>query len=224
MLVKGATELNSSPPSAAYMRRWSGSAFVQVMDFRLFGAMPLFEPKLVHCNWIISNKLQWNSNPNTKFVVHEVAIENVFCEMGAILYRQAGLNRQMCCSCDKTGWMAASPSMISVKTVPFRLGLFLTWYMTATLCKVTASDHPGRIVGFYNTRSQTKARTKLSRLPELISCTTLINTLRPRQDGRHFPDDTSKWISWMKMYKFWLRFHWSLFPMIQLIIFQHWFR
>ena len=30
--------------------------------------------------------------------------------------------------------------------------------------------------------------------------------------------------SWMKMYKFRLRFHWSLFPMVQLTIFQHWFR
>ena len=30
--------------------------------------------------------------------------------------------------------------------------------------------------------------------------------------------------SWMKMYKFRLRFHWSLLPGVQLIIFQHWFR
>ena len=30
--------------------------------------------------------------------------------------------------------------------------------------------------------------------------------------------------SWMKMYKFWWRFHWSLFPGFQLTIFQHWFR
>ena len=30
--------------------------------------------------------------------------------------------------------------------------------------------------------------------------------------------------SWMIMYKFWLRFHWSLFPMVQLTIFHHWFR
>ena len=30
--------------------------------------------------------------------------------------------------------------------------------------------------------------------------------------------------SWMKIYKFWLRFHWSLFTMDQLTIFQHWFR
>ena len=31
----------SSPPSAAYMRQWTGSAFVQIMAYRLFGAKPL---------------------------------------------------------------------------------------------------------------------------------------------------------------------------------------
>ena len=30
--------------------------------------------------------------------------------------------------------------------------------------------------------------------------------------------------SWMKIYEFRLRFHWSLFPRVQLTIFQHWFR
>ena len=30
--------------------------------------------------------------------------------------------------------------------------------------------------------------------------------------------------SWMKMYKFCLRFHWSLFLRFELTIFQHWFR
>ena len=30
--------------------------------------------------------------------------------------------------------------------------------------------------------------------------------------------------SWMKIYRFWLKFHWTLFPMVQLTIFQHWFR
>ena len=30
--------------------------------------------------------------------------------------------------------------------------------------------------------------------------------------------------SWMKMFEFRLKFHWSLFPRIQLTIFQHWFR
>ena len=52
----------------------------------------------------------------------------------------------------------------------------------------------------------------------------LFNTLRPRQDGRHFPDDIFKCIFWMKMYEFPLKFHWSLFPKVRLTIFQHWFR
>ena len=30
--------------------------------------------------------------------------------------------------------------------------------------------------------------------------------------------------SWMKIYQFRLIFHWNLFPMVQLTIFQHWFR
>ena len=50
------------------------------------------------------------------------------------------------------------------------------------------------------------------------------NTLRPRQDGRHFPTTFLNAFSWMKMFKFRLRFHRSLFPRVQLTIFQHWFR
>ena len=42
-----------------------------------------------------------------------------------------------------------------------------------------------------------------------------LNTLRPRQDGRHFPDDIFKCISWMKMFEFWLKSHWSLFLRVQ---------
>ena len=38
---------NSSPPSAAYMRHWIGSALVQIMACRLFGAKPLFKPMLL---------------------------------------------------------------------------------------------------------------------------------------------------------------------------------
>ena len=55
-------------------------------------------------------------------------------------------------------------------------------------------------------------------------CQDSFNTLRQRQNGHHFSDDVFKCFSWMKMYKFWLRFHWSLFPRVQLTIFQHLFR
>ena len=41
--------LNSSPPSAAHMRQWTGSALVQVMALRLFGTKPFPEPMLAYC-------------------------------------------------------------------------------------------------------------------------------------------------------------------------------
>ena len=41
--------VNSSPPSAAYMRWWTGSALVQVMACRLVGAKPSLKPMLVYC-------------------------------------------------------------------------------------------------------------------------------------------------------------------------------
>ena len=39
-----------------------------------------------------------------------------------------------------------------------------------------------------------------------------------------FQTTYSKAFSWMKMYKFWLKFHWSLFLRVQLTIIQHRFR
>ena len=40
------------------------------------------------------------------------------------------------------------------------------------------------------------------------------------KNGRHFPDDILDAFSWKKMYKLRLRFHRSLFPRVQLPIFQ----
>ena len=41
--------MNSSPPSATYMRQWIRSAWVQIMACRLFGAKPLSKPMLGYC-------------------------------------------------------------------------------------------------------------------------------------------------------------------------------
>ena len=49
ILPSQASDINSSPPSAAYMRQWTGSTLVQVMACRLFGAKPLPEPMLDYC-------------------------------------------------------------------------------------------------------------------------------------------------------------------------------
>ena len=44
-----ANELTRLTPSAAYMRQWIGSALVQIMACRLFGAKPLSKPMLCYC-------------------------------------------------------------------------------------------------------------------------------------------------------------------------------
>ena len=43
--------INSPPSSAAYMRQWTGSALVQIMACRLFGAKPISEPMLGYCQF-----------------------------------------------------------------------------------------------------------------------------------------------------------------------------
>ena len=48
---------NSSPRSAAYMHRWNGSTLIQI----------------------------WKFNENTKLFIHEIAFENIVCEMAALL-------------------------------------------------------------------------------------------------------------------------------------------
>ena len=41
--------INSSPPSAAHIRHWSGLVLVQIMACRLFGAKQLSKPMLGYC-------------------------------------------------------------------------------------------------------------------------------------------------------------------------------
>ena len=41
--------VNSSPPRATYMRRWTGSALVQIMAWHQISHKPLSEPMLIYC-------------------------------------------------------------------------------------------------------------------------------------------------------------------------------
>ena len=43
---------NLSSPIATYMRHWTGSALIQVMACRLFGAKPLPEPMQSYCQLV----------------------------------------------------------------------------------------------------------------------------------------------------------------------------
>ena len=60
----------------------------------------------------------------------------------------------------------------------------------------------------------------LSSAPKVLT----INKLRPRQMDAISQTTFSNAFSWMKMFEFRLKFHWSLFPRVQLTIFQQWFR
>ena len=59
--------INSSSPSAAYMRRWIGTALVQVMACRLFGAKPLPEPVLIYCQKFVNR-----SNNEESYGINQV--------------------------------------------------------------------------------------------------------------------------------------------------------
>ena len=52
----------------------------------------------------------------------------------------------------------------------------------------------------------------------------LINTLRPRQNGRLFADDTFKRIFVNEYIRIAIKISLKLFPRVKLTIFQHWFR
>ena len=58
--------------------------------------------------WLLSieplNKLQWNSNQNTKLFIRENAYENIVCEMAAILSRGDELNVSLAMLRHSTGY------------------------------------------------------------------------------------------------------------------------
>ena len=59
--------------------------------------------------------------------------------------------------------------------------------------------------------------------PYGLARTQWVNTLKPRQNALHFPDNIFKCIFLNKnIWIFLLIFHWSLFLRLKLTIFQHW--
>ena len=73
--------VNSSPPSAAYMRRWTGSALVQIMACRLDGAKPLSEPMLTYCELDPKEHISMKFYLELNILIEENACEHVVCEM-----------------------------------------------------------------------------------------------------------------------------------------------
>ena len=76
--------VNSSPPSAIYMSvNWV--SIVSSNGLPPVRRQAITWTNAVNCN--LRDKLQWNSNHNTKLFIQENVFENVICEMVAILSR-----------------------------------------------------------------------------------------------------------------------------------------
>ena len=84
--------MNSSPPSAAYMRQWIGSALVQIMACRLSAPSHYLNQCWIIVNWTFGDRLQWNFDKNTNFFIHKNASENIVCKMVSILSRGRWVN------------------------------------------------------------------------------------------------------------------------------------
>ena len=61
-------------------------------------------------NQTLRNTLQWNLNKNTQFFIHENSLENVVCEMAAILSRGRWVKHLLwllisCCKIEFVGWL-----------------------------------------------------------------------------------------------------------------------
>ena len=52
----------------------------------------------------------------------------------------------------------------------------------------------------------------INSLVKIIALLIWLNTLTPRQNGHYFAAKKSKAFSLMKIFIFWLKFHWNLFP------------
>ena len=102
LLSRVCTTINVNLPlhSAAYVRRWIGSALLQIMVCRLFGTKPLsgqtfrYSEELSPGPLVYRNTLQWNFNQNRKLFIHGNASEYIVCEMAAILSRGGWLTER----------------------------------------------------------------------------------------------------------------------------------
>ena len=74
-----------------------------------------------------------------------------------------------------------------------------------------------------------KGWTRRTVIGHVNACIYTITVLSSSHWGRDqmadiFQTTFSNAFSWMKIFEFWIIFHWSLFLRVQLTIFQHWFR
>ena len=77
--------INSYPPNVTYMRQRTGSALVQIMACRLFGAKPLREQLLAYCQ--LDSWEQISLKFESEFYHFRNTFKFVACQMAAIVCR-----------------------------------------------------------------------------------------------------------------------------------------
>ena len=82
----------TQPPSAPYVRLWTGSALDKVMACHLLGAKPLPQPMMTFCQLNPEDPTPMKSESKYKIFIHENEFENVVCEMTAIVSRSHCVN------------------------------------------------------------------------------------------------------------------------------------
>ena len=85
-------------------------------------------------------------------------------------------------------------------------------------------EFTGQMLSKYKSPTATLSCRRQLFVAKYVGISHLNNTLRPRQMDAISQTTFSKAFSWMQMFEFRLKFHWSLFPRVQLTIFQQWFR
>ena len=99
-----------------------------------------------------------------------------------------------------------------------------------TCCLVSRAQRPWKpasfLSGYYSPSSGYRATCSLlaTWIFTLITPSSYVNSSPPVQNGRHFADDIWGRIFVKEKFVFRLKFHWSLFPRVQLTITQQWFR
>ena len=100
-------------PLVLHIYVWMGSALVQIMACRLFGAKPLSKPMLGYCQLEIWNRSQWNFYQNTKLSIHKNTSANTVCEMEVILSRKDELIYSKMGGCNNPKLVTRSTCLIT---------------------------------------------------------------------------------------------------------------
>ena len=144
--MSGVPQFNSSPPSATYMRRWTGPSLVQVNGLSPIRrqAITWFNQCWLIDNWTPGNKFQWNMNGNSIIFIQENALENVVCQNGGhFVHGEMSWYGPSCCP-RVSLWVLKYDlrfTYVKLYTVPWYIGPYYTQHFLNCLSFPGTRDH-----------------------------------------------------------------------------------